>query len=60
MKTCLISQDSIMTLSKEKVPVSHDLIRQAADHLQELSDILSDVHFTPYIWYGKLFVLINS
>ncbi len=50
MKTCLISQDSIMTLSREKYPVGQDLIRQAADHLQELSDILSDVVFTPHVW----------
>ncbi len=39
-----------MTLGKEKVPLGQELIKRAAEHLQELSDILSDVSFMPHVW----------
>ena len=46
-----MSQDAIYTLNKEKSPFSQELIKLAADHFQELTDILSATTSFPYVWY---------
>ena len=51
IKTCLMSQDSVVTLSKEKSPLfSQELIKKAAENVQELADCLGEVTFFPHIW----------
>jgi len=66
LKTCLISQEASMTLSsaakmksKFQQPLldkqkqqqqGQDLISKAAERLQDLSEVLSDVTFRPFLW----------
>ncbi len=46
----MISQDALLTLTKERAPFSQDLIKAATANLQQLSEILADVTFFPNIW----------
>eukprot|EP00095_Tigriopus_kingsejongensis_P010905 maker-scaffold348_size200312-snap-gene-1.16 protein:Tk10905 transcript:maker-scaffold348_size200312-snap-gene-1.16-mRNA-1 annotation:"AT27402p" len=50
LKTCLMSQDAVFSLSKEKSTFSLDSIKQASDQFQEVSDVLSEVTNFPHVW----------
>ena len=49
-KTCVITQDSVVQLSKEKSAFSPDLVRNIMDQLQNLTDILSEDISYPHVW----------
>ena len=49
-KTCVITQDSVVQLSKEKAAFSPDLVRNIMDQLQNLTDILSEDISYPHVW----------
>merc|ERR1712223_309753 len=49
-KTCVITQDSVVQLSKEKVAFSQDLVNVITDQLQNLTDILSEDIAYPHVW----------
>ncbi len=50
-KTCVITQDSAVELSKEKVAFSQDLVKTTTEQLQNLTDILSEDIPYPHVWY---------
>ena len=49
-KTCVITQDSVVQLSKEKVAFSQDLVNITTEQLQNLTDILSEDIAYPHVW----------
>ena len=49
-KTCVITQDSVVQLSKEKSAFSPDLVHNIMDQLQNLTDILSEDISYPHVW----------
>lgn len=50
VKTCVLSQDAVFNLAKDKSSLGQDLIRRASDHFQELSVILSYIRDFPMVW----------
>lgn len=49
-KTCVITQDSVVQMSKEKVAFSPELVGVITDQLQNLTDILSEELNYPHVW----------
>ena len=49
-KTCVITQDSVVELSKEKVAFSAELVVNITEQLQNLTDILSEDILYPHVW----------
>lgn len=49
-KTCVITQDSVVQLSKDKVAFSPDLVMTITEQLQNLTDILSEDIAYPHVW----------
>ena len=54
LKTCLLTQDAVMSLAKDKSSTKsgqqQDLLKAVSDNLQELTDIVSEVACFPYVW----------
>ena len=54
LKTCLLTQDAVMCLSKDKSNSKsgqqQELLKAVSDNLQELTDIVSEVACFPYVW----------
>ena len=49
-KVCVLTQDASVELTKENSTWNQDLINTAADHLQTLTDILSEDFQYPHVW----------
>jgi hypothetical protein len=47
----MMSQDAIVTLNKEKSAINIDIVKTAADHFQDLTYILVDIHCCPFVWF---------
>ena len=54
LKTCLLTQDAVMSLAKDKSSnksgQQQDLLKAVTENLQELTDIVSEVACFPYVW----------
>ena len=50
VKTCVITQDASVELSKDRTSIGEELVRLASDQLQVLTDILSDEYKFPHVW----------
>ena len=50
VKTCVITQDASVELSKERTTIGKDLIEVASDQLQALTDVLSEEYKFPHVW----------
>ena len=49
-KTCVMTQDASVELTKENSTWNQELINAAAEHLQTLTDILSEDFKYPHVW----------
>nr|XP_040568440.1 LOW QUALITY PROTEIN: protein furry-like [Lepeophtheirus salmonis] len=49
-KTCVLSQDSSVQLSKDNSNFSKDSMKLVLTHFQTLTDILSDITKYPHVW----------
>ena len=52
MKTGVLSQDSVVQMSKTTLDPNH--VGAAINHLQNLTDILSEDYRYPFVWYEYL------
>ena len=50
VKTCVITQDASVELSKERTSIDKELIEVASDQLQALTDVLSEEYKFPHVW----------
>ncbi len=52
LKTCLLTQDAVISLGKERpsAAAQQELLKAASDNFQELNDVLSDVGQFPLVW----------
>ena len=50
-KVCVLTQDASVELTKEKSTWNQELIDTASEHLQTLTDILSEEFLYPHVWY---------
>jgi len=49
-KVCVLTQDASVELTKEKSTWNQELIDTASEHLQTLTDILSEEFLYPHVW----------